>query len=87
MPFVRQMEKQFERGKKGQLISKKFAKSKVAVKITVVVVVDEIGHLASISVMELGSLPSSMFMGAQLLMKDQVLILKGGARGGRDEPG
>ena len=29
MPFVRQMEKQFERGKKGQLISKKFAKSKV----------------------------------------------------------
>ena len=42
MPFVRQMEKQFERGKKGQLISQKFAKSKVAVKITVVVVVDEV---------------------------------------------
>ena len=30
MPFVRQMEKQFEKGKKGQLISKKFAKSKVS---------------------------------------------------------
>ena len=42
MPFVRQMEKQFERGKKGQLISKKFAKSKVVV---VVVVVDELGSL------------------------------------------
>ena len=45
MPFVRQMEKQFERGKKGQLISKKFAKSKVVVKITLCVVVDEIGSL------------------------------------------
>ena len=44
MPFVRQMEKQFERGKKGQLISKKFAKSKVVVKITVGVVVDERGN-------------------------------------------
>ena len=56
MPFVRQMEKQFERGKKGQLISKKFAKSKVAVKITLGVVVDEIGHLASVSVMKLSHL-------------------------------
>ena len=55
MPFVRQMEKQFERGKKGQLISKKFVKSKVVVKITLGVVVDEIGHLASVSVMKLGS--------------------------------
>ena len=45
MPFVRQMEKQFERGKKGQLISKKFAKSKVVVKITVGVFVDEMGGL------------------------------------------
>ena len=35
MPFVRQMEKQFERGKKGQLISKKFAKSKVFWKQTI----------------------------------------------------
>ena len=72
MPFVRQMEKQFERGKKGQLISKKFAKSKVAVKITLGVVVDEIGHLASVSVMKLVSLPSSMFMGVQFLMKEAV---------------
>ena len=72
MPFVRQMEKQFERGKKGQLISKKFAKSKVAVKITLGVVVDEIGHLASVSLMKLVSLPLSMFMGVQLLMKEAV---------------
>ena len=32
------------------------------------------------------TLPSSMFMGVQLLMKDQVVILKGGARGGGDGP-
>ena len=66
MPFVRQMEKQFERGKKGQLISKKFAKSKVVVKITVGVVVDQRGSLRQ------GTLK---------------VILKGGARGGGDEPG
>ena len=29
MPFVRHLERQFERGKKGQLISKKFSKNKV----------------------------------------------------------
>ena len=71
MPFVRQMEKQFERGKKGQLISKKFAKSKVVVKITMGVVVDERGTSPQYQswVFSPDILPSSMFMGVQLLMK------------------